>query len=125
MITIQLLILILVTHWVGDFVLQTDDQAKNKSTDLGYLLEHTASYSLLWILSSFFMFEDADYITKWLKMGLFVGITFLIHTLTDYFTSKLNKKLWDNKQVHYFFVSIGFDQILHYLQLTLTYLLLK
>lgn len=31
----------------------------------------------------------------------------------------------DAEKTHYFFVSIGFDQILHYVQLLLTYQLLK
>ena len=79
----------------------------------------------------------------------FCGITFIFHTLTDFLTSKLNTKLWnkveqnkelldnDNegynveyfkekigKSIHNFFVSIGFDQYLHYIQIFLTYYIL-
>jgi hypothetical protein len=56
---------------------------------------------------------------------LFPIITFIAHTITDYFTSRLNAKLWAKGNVHNFFVSIGFDQYLHYLQLFITYSLLK
>jgi hypothetical protein len=52
-------------------------------------------------------------------------ITFVCHTITDYFTSRLNSRLWAKGDVHNFFVSIGFDQVLHYVQLFTTYYLLK
>jgi len=52
---------------------------------------------------------------------LFMGITFICHTATDYFTSRVNAKLWEKGQVHNFFVSIGFDQYLHYIQLFVTF----
>jgi len=55
---------------------------------------------------------------------LFFLITFVAHTITDYFTSRLNSKLWAEGKVHWFFVSIGFDQILHYIQLFSTYQIL-
>ena len=42
--------------------------------------------------------------------GLAVGA---IHIIVDYFTSRLNKKLWVEKKVHWFFVSLGFDQFIH------------
>lgn len=37
---------------------------------------------------------------------------------------KRNGSLWEQKKVHEFFVSIGFDQLLHYIQLILTFKLL-
>lgn len=52
---------------------------------------------------------------------VFWGITFITHTFIDYFTSRLNAKLWEKKQVHNFFASVGFDQLLHFVQLILTY----
>ena len=54
----------------------------------------------------------------------FFFITFLSHTITDYFTSRINKKLWEKGDTHNFFVFVGLDQILHYFQLFLTYKLL-
>jgi hypothetical protein len=49
-------------------------------------------------------------------------ITFVCHTVTDYITSRINSRLWLAQRVHDFFVSIGFDQVLHYTQLYITYL---
>lgn len=102
--------MILLIHWVADFVLQTDWQAKNKSINNNALLTHTGAYSIVWLV---------------IFGPLFGLITFVTHTVTDYFTSRLNKYLWEKGDVHNFFVSVGFDQVLHYVQLFLTYQLLK
>lgn len=114
---------IITIHWFADFVLQTDKQAKGKSKEWRPLLEHTISYTLCWIPFLYF--------TKWQlniegtnPLGLFLLVTFIAHTITDYFTSRLNSKLWAEGKTHLFFVSIGFDQILHYIQLFLTYWIL-
>jgi hypothetical protein len=63
---------------------------------------------------------------------IFVGITFIIHTLTDYFTSKHTSKQYLLKNFGGpiprkmdFFVAIGFDQVLHHTQLILTYYFLS
>ena len=93
--------------------------AKGKSKNNFDLLSHTTVYSFLWyypmgiMLKSFFL------------PFIFVVITLIIHTLTDYFTSRLNSRLWAKGDVHNFFVSVGFDQVLHYVQLFLTYYFLK
>lgn len=115
---------IIFIHWVADFVLQTDKQAKGKSKNWKDLLGHTLSYSLVWIVvGSLFKVTD---IVNW-QHGLlttFVLITFICHTITDYFTSRLNSYLWIRGDVHNFFVSVGFDQVLHYIQLFVCYQLI-
>lgn len=114
---------IIFIHWVADFVLQTDWQAKNKSKNNKALLSHTWTYSLVWyVIGVFYAMLTPDYV-QW-TLTLFVLITFVAHTLTDYFTSRLNSKLWAKGDVHNFFVSVGFDQVLHYAQLFGTFYLL-
>lgn len=115
---------ILIIHWFADFVLQTDKQAKGKSKNWRFLLEHTFTYSITF-------FGLLSLLNPIFNVGLtfhfgfyFFIITFIAHTITDYFTSRLNSKLWSEGKVHSFFVSVGFDQILHYVQLFLTYYLL-
>ena len=109
---------IILIHWIADFVLQTDKQAKGKSKNWSDLLEHTLSYSTVWlILGTFYSLTTND---VW-NGCIFALITFIAHTITDYFTSRLNSKLWAKGDVHNFFVSVGFDQVLHYAQLFLTY----
>lgn len=117
MISFWVILTILLTHWVADFVCQTDAQAKNKSTDNGYLTSHILMYGMIWLGPAIFLLGDFA--------PMFVAITAVCHWITDYFTSRLNTKLYKKGDIHNFFVSIGFDQILHYVQLFLTYLLLK
>jgi hypothetical protein len=120
-INIWIVLSILLIHWFADFVLQTDWEAKNKSNDNNALLQHTSKYSLVWMaLSLVYCMYDGS-----LWMMLFAPITFVLHTITDYFTSRLNTKLFKVNKIHEFFVSIGFDQWLHFLQLILTYQLLS
>jgi hypothetical protein len=112
--------LILIIHWVSDFWLQTDWQAKNKSKNNEALLNHTFVYSALWLVIGMFV----HIFIRDFNFPLFALVTFIAHTITDYFTSRLNSKLWVEGKVHYFFVAVGGDQILHYIQLFTTYYLL-
>lgn len=120
---------IIMIHWIADFVLQTDKQAKGKSKNWSDLLGHTLTYSSVWVFASCILFglnnktlTTFDYVYLSLLFGV---ITFVCHTITDYFTSRLNSKLWTKGDVHNFFVSVGFDQVLHYIQLFLTFHILK
>jgi hypothetical protein len=105
---------IIVLHFIADFVLQTDAQAKAKSKSNNALLAHTGIYSLFFLVAGLFCGGI-------IFAGKFALITFLAHTVTDYFTSRLNSWLWAKGDVHNFFVSVGFDQVLHYAQLLLTF----
>ena len=111
-----LVLWILFAHWVADFLFQTDKMALGKSDNWSDLIDHTATYSVaMWILLP--------------NIGIlaslaFFFVTFVFHTTQDYFTSRLNKKLWAENKRHWFFVSVGFDQFLHFAQLLITYSLL-
>lgn len=119
--TLAVIFTILIIHWLADFVLQTDKQARDKSKNWEALLSHTLSYSTVWwsigiilvVINLFYPFFEYQ---RW-SLTLFVLITFVSHTITDYFTSRLNSKLWEQGKVHNFFVCVGFDQVLHYIQL--------
>lgn len=138
MIDLKIVLAIILIHWVADFVFQTDKMAKGKSKNWNDLLSHTGTYSFVWLfiggciyLQQFRPYNPEHnkiiniYWSYWIPRGiLFVFITFIAHTITDYFTSRLNSKLWSEGKVHYFFISVGFDQVLHYTQLLLTYYLL-
>lgn len=119
MISLTTLFTILILHWIADFILQTDKQAKGKSHDNKQLLSHTITYSVVMASSVLFLFD----VNLWQFLGFGI-ITFIAHTITDYYTSRLNSKLWAKGDTHNFFVSVGFDQVLHYVQLFLTYYIL-
>jgi hypothetical protein len=114
MINLFTTLFLLFFHWFADFICQTDKQAKNKSTSNKALLSHTLTYSgvifiAMQLLYSFNYFGAQT----WYARILFVGIQFITHTIIDYFTSRINSKLWTNGDTHNFFVSIGFDQFMH------------
>lgn len=120
------IIMIVFGHWIADFVLQSDEDAKGKSKYAKNLINHTALYSLFWFTPLLIYSWSANFFN--IKTGIlfhnafdFICVTFIFHTITDYFTSRINAKLWEEKKVHRFFVSIGFDQVLHYIQLFITF----
>jgi hypothetical protein len=121
-INIVIIIYFLLVHWVADFIFQSDWEAKNKSKDNKALLSHTISYSLLWGSGVIGLFYFGNVWIALLGAVIFSLITFVCHTVTDYITSRINSRLWLAQRVHDFFVSIGFDQVLHYTQLYITYL---
>jgi len=117
---------IIAVHWFADFVLQTDSQAKGKSKNWGDLLSHTATYSLVWCIVFAFLFLMSPWTVDqaFNMVILFPLITFVFYTVQDYITSRENSKVWEEKKIHKFFILIGFDQLLHYDQLFITYWLL-
>lgn len=97
---IQLLIIL---HFVADFVCQEEEWATTKHKSLKSLLYHCMTYSLWFIL-----------------FGLpFILITFTTHFIIDFSSSKLYYKYYymDRK----FFIALGADQMLHISFLILTY----
>lgn len=121
-ISLIVLFTILIVHFIADFIVQTHWQASNKSKDNRALTKHIITYSLcwLWVCNTYSVVTG-----NYLMVALFPIITFICHWITDYFTSRSNSKLYKEGKIHTFFVSVGFDQLLHYTQLILTYQLLK
>lgn len=127
--SILLLIGLLVSHYVGDFILQNNRMALEKSKNWWTLAEHVFLYSLCFV---------------WLGRN-FTAITFVLHFLTDAVTSRLTAKLWFidmlnepdveiangafvgkfNENRHWFFCMVGLDQLIHSITLLLTYWVVK
>lgn len=109
---------ILIVHWVADFVLQDEEWAINKSSSLYCLLKHTLTYSLVFFAAALIANDFKLYLCF-----LFFVCTFVLHTITDYFSSKVVAKKFKKK--HYgssvpnfgAFTIIGLDQLAHYIQL--------
>lgn len=128
--TIILIMQIIFIHWVADFICQSDWMALNKSSSMNALLAHTGVYSLCWFVLHFTGLTNHQVV-------LFVLITFVIHTTQDFLTSRVNKLLIPKREYlagsdeyfrykpgsvwAYFWIGVGFDQILHYGQLIFTY----
>ena len=114
MINLFIVLYLSFAHWLADFVLQTDQQAKNKSKDNIALLSHTATYTAIMFVAMQIL-QTYNYFGAqfWYASILFTFIQFFSHTLIDYITSRINSNLWSKGDVHNFFVSIGFDQFMH------------
>ena len=105
------------THWLADFVCQTDDMAKNKSKSNKWLGRHILAYSA--VISIFAIIAGYKLPGKyWMTFVLINGAA---HFVIDYFTSRASSACWARGQVHDFFVVIGFDQALHMATLYGTY----
>ena len=103
MATIEILfiiILILFTHFIADFIMQTDKMAINKSTSIKWLSYHVWMYA---VISIAFISISPWY---WIFNSL-------AHWVIDFFTSKWTSYLWKNEKRHDFFCIVGFDQLLH------------
>lgn len=112
------------SHWLADFVYQTDWMAKNKSKDNFALFCHVGCYSCVLMMygittnlyKRYYLGEPTT-----IHVFSFVAINGLSHWFIDYFTSRYNSKMWEQGRVHDFFVGVGFDQALHMAILILTF----
>lgn len=110
--TLVAFVLILWAHFVGDFVLQTDWQAKNKSKRWDAMLPHVATYTMTLAVAAAWMFGTAG-----LGYALVNGAA---HLLTDVVTSQGTAHYAAKKDWHRFFVVVGADQLVHQATLALT-----
>lgn len=108
-------------HFIGNFLFQNSWQTTNKSFNIRALSSHVSNYclTLLIIMSIIYTHYGYD------KIILFILITFIIHWIQDFITSRIGYRLkltaqrtrnWRNYYLHR-----GFDQLLHYIQLFLTF----
>lgn len=102
------------THFVADFILQSDKVSRAKSSDNVVLAYHVMLYSLPLIPLAWFLLPAGS-------IALFVGANVGLHFVTDYVSSRMTTRLWKAGEVHWFFVVIGVDQALHYTALFGTY----
>lgn len=105
----------LLIHFLADFGLQTHEQATLKSSSNKWLFYHVGVYSLIWLIASFIFFGEF-----WDAMW-FATVTFICHFITDWVTSRVGKPFWEKKDLHNGFAIVGFDQVLHYIQLYYTF----
>jgi hypothetical protein len=131
MMTLTEIFFIIIVHWIADFIFQAEEWATNKSKSNLALLKHVSTYSTIWVFASCILLGIGSKTgtTQWYVYNslLFSLITFICHFITDYFTSRIVSRKFANKHfgspIPNFgaFTIIGIDQVLHYVQLFLTY----
>ena len=109
-------ILLLVAHYVADFYCQPRDIAVEKSYSMRALITHVVLYStslfIVLFLGLYFMGFVSELHAIQVAVGIVVVNSFFHYTI-DFFTSKINSYFWKTKQVRNFWLTIGFDQLLH------------
>lgn len=107
-------------HFVSDFIFQSRDVAKNKSSDFKYLKYHLQELGITFTIGLLF------FLGIW-KTLIFVILNTAIHGMIDwniwrfYKSQRKNEnpetfKYWEDKL---FYIIIGFDQFLHGLTILL------
>ena len=114
---IQLIIEIILIHFLADFALQTNNQAQGKGVGKNLwnfdLFKHCLTYSFVWMIWFFCNVETYAFV---IIGTLFIFIT---HYITDWITSRLSKPLFEEGDIHNAFVIVGADQVVHYITLIL------
>lgn len=119
MISIKVIFAILFTHYVADFIFQTHYQASNKSKNNWALGAHVITYTISLQFLALFLFRDVNTAILW------TGVNGALHFGTDYITSRINSKFAKKQDWHNFFVGVGADQLIHYITLFSSYLLMR
>lgn len=113
MIPVELAILVMLFHFLADFVCQSHEMATKKATSLTWLLIHIGAYTAVLFLC------------MWPTIGLNAALTFcslngLLHLVTDFFTSKGTRHFFQKGDYHNGFVVVGIDQFIHVSLLLIT-----
>lgn len=121
-----ILISMLIAHWVFDFIIQTEKQGLNKSTNNKILFSHVNEYTIGMFLWCFILLYSVtgQLLNSFKCALLFWSITFTCHFITDYFTSRMSSKKYKIQKFYGwngFWFWIGLDQILHIIQLLITF----
>lgn len=120
------LIIIFILHYIADFLCQSREIADKKGKDIKYLLLHGLDYTLVMTgilisigLISTIISYNIGY--TWVQLLSFGVINGLLHTITDFISSKFTSKFYTKKSYHSFFNVIGLDQLIHTITLIITY----
>jgi hypothetical protein len=145
---VAIIYVLLIAHFIADFVCQSDWMAINKSKRWDALALHVGVYAGVLGLCVL------PFMTDWNApladgFGQFLAFNFAAHFVQDAITSRITSRLWFFKRAdgiwaqaeytmpkhgrtivnpwiaeggdrHWFFVAIGFDQLLHYVTLFVT-----
>lgn len=114
-------VVLAIIHYIADYLLQSREIADNKSKNFKYLLIHGSEYTLtigLLLAVAFVMYVQILPIILVIEYAILNGV---IHTIVDYFTSRLTSKYYAKKDYGSFFKILGLDQLIHISTLILTF----
>lgn len=121
MMQIQTVLYLLILHFVADFVMQDVSWSETKSYKFSSLTKHVLTYSLI-------MLGGVALYTGSLEGAMaFSIITFLTHLVIDGVSSRITSNMFKARRYGTHipntgaFTIIGADQLLHYIQIYITY----
>jgi len=107
--------ILLLGHWVFDFVFQTREQAENKHHSFAALGSHVTFYSVGMTFVFFMVSNFTSY--EWQGALLFYLFIWISHIVTDFITSRMSHDAYKAGNMKAFWNVIGADQCLHILQI--------
>ncbi len=105
------IVVLLFSHWVGDYVLQTNEMAANKANGIRWLSIHVAVYAAVLFCFALLFFNVATAL-------YFVLANAALHWATDFLTSRVSARFKNQPRIY--FPIIGMDQFIHTVTLMLT-----
>lgn len=115
----------IIAHWVSDFVFQTEYEGNNKSKRFSALLSHTFTYAtVMFLFIEILFFTGLLGIHSYWTLITFWVLMFGTHTIIDYYTSRWTSSLYANNKIRKFFKVIGLDQVLHYITIYISLMLI-
>lgn len=112
---------IIFIHWLADFHMQTIEMSSNKSKSNFWLTMHVLTYTFVTLLFWHLVLLQPTGDYNFTDYFMFFNFIFSTHWITDYITSRMTSKRYAEGRIHDFFVVVGFDQFLHYVQLFTAY----
>lgn len=123
-----MVIWILILHYLGDWVFQTRDQARNKHLIGVDMFWHVFNYTITLMVGMMCAFAPEMNKNEPIWLTIIIGwpiLNGIAHFTVDAITSNQTKQYWfDGKPSKGFWLWIGADQILHYAILFVTYILM-
>lgn len=113
MLPLSLILLIVIAHYVADWLCQTREMAEGKSSSWYWLNLHGGVYTCALLIA----IETQVSYDKALPWAFLNGAA---HWITDALTSRLNAWSWKTGHKGGFWNGVGGDQCLHYLTLFAT-----
>jgi len=105
------IILVLISHYIGDFVFQTEWMAKNKGESMAAMSAHVVCYGATLTVFASLISLNPNFIISYIVLNT------VLHLLIDCVSSSFTPELWEKKDYRNFFLVLGVDQLVHQLAL--------
>ena len=119
MLTTGLVIYLIFIHLLGDFVLQSDAMTVYKSKHFPWLMIHLLAYGTT--LLAGFLLGSKIFEYKISFLFCFLTINIVVHSIIEYFTSKLIERCKKKLQLHSLLFYVAIEQFVLISTLFLTF----